>query len=171
MRLLLTSIGEDPTRDGLKETPARVARFWSEFIDYHPGKTDATFSHLVTDQMVVVKGMRVWSLCEHHLLPFSCDVTCGYIARGKVLGLSKFARIAHEAAHGLQIQERIAHQIADRIELLTDSADVAVVARGEHLCMAMRGIKTRAEMATSVMRGVFRYSQEGRQEFMALAGG
>ena len=166
---LLKAIGEDPERDGLRGTPGRVARFWKEFIDYNAGNCEAAFQHVTTDQMVVVSGMRVWSLCEHHLLPFSCDVTVGYIAQGKVLGLSKFARIAHEIAHRLQIQERIAHQIADSVEKLSGASDVAVLTRGEHLCMTMRGIKTRGTMGTSVMRGAFRHSPEARAEFMELA--
>lgn len=171
IRALLVAIGEDPCRDGLKDTPSRVARFWKEFIDYDAGNCTAAFQHVKTDQMIVVSGLRVWSLCEHHLLPFSCDITAGYIARGKVLGLSKFARIAHSVSHRLQIQERIVHQIADSVQHLTGANDVAVISKGEHLCMTMRGIKTQGTMATSVMRGSFRHSPEARAEFMELARG
>lgn len=119
-------------------------------------------------QMVVVSGMRVWSLCEHHLLPFWADVSIGYIADGRVLGLSKFARIAHKFAHRLQLQEQLVLQIADEIEAVTGTRNVAVIATGEHLCMTMRGVKTPAMMHSSVMRGVFRTDADARAEFLAL---
>lgn len=167
---LLVAIGEDPVRDGLSGTPARVASWWNEFIHYEPGNTDVTFEAITTDQMVVVTGVRVYSLCEHHLLPFWCDLSLGYIARDKVLGLSKFARIAHKYAHRLQIQERLVHNIADEIERLTGSPDVAVFGAGVHMCMVMRGIKTKGVMKTSVMRGMFFDVQKTRQEFLSLAG-
>ena len=167
-RELLLAIGEDPEREGLQGTPERVAGFWQEFIEYDPGNLDATFEAITTDQMVVVSGLRVWSLCEHHLLPFWCDISIGYIARDRVLGLSKFARVAHMLAHRPQIQERLVHQIADRIEKLTGSQDVAVMATGVHTCMIMRGIRTPGEMKTTVMRGVFFDKPEARQEFLSL---
>jgi len=118
--------------------------------------------------MVIVSGIKVWSLCEHHLLPFWCNITIGYIAKNKVLGLSKFGRIAHKYAHQLQIQEQLVSQIADEVCSVTDSNDVAVLAEGEHLCMTMRGIRTPAIMKSSVMRGVFRDKPEARQEFLDL---
>ncbi len=166
--LLLEAIGEDVTREGLKDTPDRVARYWKEFIDYRPGNTDTVFEAIATDQMVIVKGIRVWSLCEHHLQPFWCDISIGYIADKKVLGLSKFARIAQEAAHQLQLQERIVHDIAKRITELTSSPDVAVIGKGEHLCMKMRGIRSEGSMITSVMLGEFRNNASTRQEFLQL---
>ena len=101
---LLLAIGEDPSREGLVRTPHRWASWWQEFIEYDAGNTDVTFEMVRTDQMVVVSGIKIWSLREHHLLPFWCEVAIGYIADGKVLGLSKFARIAHMASHRLQIQ-------------------------------------------------------------------
>lgn len=169
IRQILRAIGEDEQREGLKDTPGRVARFWQEFINYDPGNVDVAFESVTTDQMVVVSGVKVWSICEHHLLPFQCAIAIGYIARDKVLGLSKFARIAHQMAHRLQIQERLVHVIADEVERLTESPDVAVVADGEHLCMSIRGIRTPATMTTSVMRGVFFSSPEARAEFLRLA--
>jgi len=107
---------------------------------------------------------------EHrpHLLPFWCDVTVAYIAEAKVLGLSKFARIAHQFAHRLQLQERLTHQIADEIQRVTGSADVFVVGRGEHLCMRMRGIKTPSIMSNSVVRGKFRDLPALRAEALSL---
>lgn len=163
------AIGEDPARDGLAGTPRRFANWWREFVAYDPGTTDTAFESVATDQMVVVSGIRVFSLCEHHLLPFWCDVAIGYVARDRVLGLSKFARVAHQCAHRLQVQERLTHQVADEITRLTGSGDVAVLARGTHLCMMMRGIRSPALMSTSVMRGVFLEKPSARDEFLKLA--
>ena len=167
-RALLLAIGENPDREGLQDTPKRFAKWWAEFIDYDPGETNRTFEAVTTDQMVVISGVKVWSLCEHHLLPFWADVSIGYIATDKVLGLSKFARIAHKFAHKLQIQERLTHEIADEVSKITQSENVAVVTTGEHLCMTMRGIKTGGLMTSSTMRGVFMAEPSARQEFLTL---
>jgi GTP cyclohydrolase IA len=167
-RELLVAIGEDPDREGLRDTPRRWADTWREFIEYEPGSTETTFSSVSADQMVCVSGMRVWSMCEHHMLPFWCDVSVGYITHDRVLGLSKFARIAHKFAHQLQLQERLGQQIADEVERITCSQDVAVVLKGEHLCMSSRGIRTPGLMTSSVMRGVFRAESETRSEFLGL---
>ena len=167
-RELLLALGEDPNREGLLDTPRRWADSWREFVEYDPGTTETLFSSISTDQMVCVSGMRVYSFCEHHLLPFWCDVSIGYIAAKHVLGLSKFARIAHQFAHRLQLQERLGHQIADEITRITSSEDVAVVLKGEHLCMVSRGIRTPGLMTSSVMRGVFRAESEARLEFLRL---
>jgi GTP cyclohydrolase I len=167
-RELLQALGEDPTREGLLDTPRRWADAWREFIEYDPGVTDTSFASVSTDQMVCVSGMRVSSFCEHHLLPFWCDVSIGYITADRVLGLSKFARIAHQFAHRLQLQERLGQQIADEITRITGTRDVAVVLRGEHLCMVSRGIRTPGLMTSSVMRGVFRSESEARMEFLRL---
>lgn len=167
-RELLVALGEDPDREGLQGTPRRWADWWREFIEYDPGTTDTTFSALSTDQIVCVSGMRVFSLCEHHLLPMWCDVSIGYIPGDKVLGLSKFARIAHQFAHQLQIQERLGQQIADEISRITDTKHVAVLIKGEHLCMSSRGIRTPGIMTSSVMRGNFRTDHGLREEFMQM---
>jgi GTP cyclohydrolase IA len=167
-RELLIAIGEDPDREGLCETPRRWANAWREFIEYDPGTTETTFESVSTDQMVCVSGMRVSSLCEHHLQPFWCDVAIGYITHERDLGLSKFARIAHQFAHRLQLQERLGHQIADEVTRITGSPDVAVVLKGEHMCMTSRGIRTPGTMTSSVMRGVFRAESETRAEFLRL---
>ncbi|QBD83804.1 hypothetical protein EPA93_47285 [Ktedonosporobacter rubrisoli] len=106
--------------------------------------------------------------CEHHLMPFWCDVSIGYITGNKVLGLSKFARIAQQCAHRLQLQERLGQQIADEVSRITQTEDVAVVLTGEHLCMTARGIRTPGLMTSSVMRGVFRAESETRMEFLQL---
>jgi GTP cyclohydrolase I len=167
-RMILTAIGEDPTREGLRGTPSRYARWWQEFIEHDSGNRVAVFEPITTDQMVVVSGMDVWSICEHHLLPFSSRVTVGYIAEDRVLGLSKFARIAHRHAHKLQIQERLVHEIADEVQTLAQTKNVGVLAQGEHLCMSMRGARTPATMTTSVLRGIFRYSADARAEFLSI---
>lgn len=167
-RDLLLAIGEDPSREGLRDTPARWARWWREFIEYQPGNLGTAFEAITTDQLVAVTGIKVWTLCEHHLLPFWCTVSFGYIARDKVLGLSKFARIAHAEAHKLQIQERLVHTIADKVAELTGSPDVAVIGTGQHLCMVMRGVKTPGLMHSSVMRGRFRESGKVREEFLSF---
>jgi GTP cyclohydrolase IA len=168
---LLEAIGEDPNREGLVGTPRRWAGWWREFIEYDCGNVDVSFESVVTDQLVVVTGIPVWSLCEHHLLPFRCEVSVGYLTGGRVIGLSKIARVAQRYAHRLQIQERMVHQIADEIEAIVgDSTGVAVIARGVHLCMVMRGVRTPGSMVTSVMRGRFMDSAELRQEFLSLVG-
>ncbi|MFJ2211771.1 GTP cyclohydrolase I [Streptomyces sp. NPDC101062] len=167
-RQLLVEIGEDPDRDGLKETPSRFARWWREFSDYDAGDTTTRFPVSTSGQVVIVSDIQVWSLCEHHLLPFNCSVTIAYKPLGEVLGLSKFARIAHRHAHRLQIQERLIQDIADEIGAVTGSPDVAVVAQGEHLCMSMRGIRTPARMTSSVFRGIFEEYGPARQELITI---
>lgn len=152
----------------MADTPNRAARWWSEFIDYEPGNCATTFPVDHVDQMVVVSGIDTWSLCAHHLLPFSATVSIGYIADDQVLGLSKFARIAHACAHRPTSQEHLVASIADKIEEATGSDDVAVTASGLHLCMAMRGIRTPATMTTSVARGRFREDQATRAEWFNL---
>lgn len=154
-RQLLLEIGEDPDREGLRGTPARYARWWREFVDYDPGSTETVFDSVTSGQLVQVDAIRVWSLCEHHLLPFWCDVSIAYVPGERLVGLSKFARIAHGQAHRLQIQERLTADIADAVEAVSGSPDVAVRATGEHLCMTMRGIRSEASMSTSVLRGAF----------------
>jgi GTP cyclohydrolase IA len=167
-RELLLAIGEDPDREGLRETPSRWADAWREFIEYDPGTTETTFASVASDQLVCVSGIRVASLCEHHLLPFWCDVSIGYIPNAKVLGLSKFARIAQQFAHRLQLQERLGEQIADEISRITGTQNVAVVLKGEHYCMTARGIRMPGRMTSSVMRGIFRTESQTRIEFLRL---
>jgi GTP cyclohydrolase I len=170
-RELLVAIGEDPDREGLRDTPTRYAKWWREFIDYEPGKVETAFALDNVDEMVAVTGMEVSSLCEHHLLPFNAVVNVAYIPEGEVLGLSKFARIAHRHAHKLQVQERLVQDIADEIVRLTGSKNVAVVVDGAHSCMSSRGIRTKGSMRTSVMLGVFKDQPETRAEFLSLVDG
>ncbi|WP_432047163.1 GTP cyclohydrolase I [Streptomyces asiaticus] len=154
-RQLLKEIGEDPDRDGLRDTPTRFARWWREFINYEPGSVGTSFESVGTKQLVVVSDIQVWSLCEHHLLPFNCSVTIAYLPTDRLLGLSKFARVAHRRAHKLQVQERLVSEIAEDIAVLSGTEDVAVIAKGEHLCMTMRGIKAAAQMTSTAYRGKF----------------
>lgn len=167
-RELIVALGDDPDREGLRATPWRFARAWQEFMDYDEGETTHAFEAVTTDQMVVVTGMKVWSICEHHLLPFWCDLNIGYIAEDRVLGLSKFARIAHKHAHKLQLQERLCDNIASEIAAITGSFSVAVMARGQHFCTVMRGVKTPATLVTSVMLGDFRTCESTRAEFLEI---
>lgn len=164
---LLTALGEDPTREGLLETPRRIANFWREFIEYDAGKLDTTFAAVKHNQMVAVNGMRVWSMCEHHMLPFWCDISIAYIADDKVLGLSKFARIAHKHAHKLTLQEQLVSDIANELKKVLGTKDVAVMAKGEHLCMTMRGIRTPHRMISSALSGQF-HKADQRAEFFRL---
>src|SRR5256884_4599811 len=154
-RELLLAIGEDPDREGLRETPRRWADAWREFIEYDPGTTETTFASVSSEQLVCVSGIRVASLCEHHLLPFWCDVSIGYIPNAKVLGLSKFARIAQQFAHRLQLQERLGEQIADEISRITGTQNVAGGGKGGELCMAGSGVRFPAPMSVFVLRGGF----------------
>lgn len=154
----------------MKDTPRRVAKWWTEFLHYDAGTIDTVFPVEHVDQMVVVSGIDTWSLCAHHLLPFSATVTVGYIAQDHVLGLSKFARITHAQAHRPTSQESLVESIADEVTRVTGSPNVAVSASGLHLCMAMRGVRTPATMTTSVTRGAFRDKPETRSEWLAAVG-
>jgi GTP cyclohydrolase I len=165
---LLLILDEDPRRDGLRDTPQRFAKHWQEFLNYDAGKIETTFESISVDQMVAVSKIRVWSLCEHHLLPFWCDLSVGYITKAKVLGLSKIPRICQRHAHRLQLQERLVDDIATDLSRLTESPDVAVVGVGLHTCMAMRGIKSDSFMTSSVMRGRFKSNHHTRMEFLSL---
>jgi len=165
--LLLRACGYETDDPSIADTPARVARFWAEFLDGEQDRLGTTFASDKVDQLIVVSGIRVWSLCEHHLLPFSCDLAMGYLSGERVLGLSKFARIAHKYARQLQMQERLVAQIADDL-LSRVGENVAVVGAGEHLCATMRGVRTPALMTTSEMRGRFRDDATLRAEFMSL---
>lgn len=152
----------------MRDTPRRYAKWWAEFIGYDRGNASTTFPVEHVDQMVVVSGIDTWSLCAHHLLPFSATVSIGYIADSEVLGLSKFARIAHGCAHRPTSQEQLCADIADQITEVTGTHDVAVTASGLHLCMAMRGVRTPATMTTSVTRGLFREDERTRNEWFAI---
>jgi GTP cyclohydrolase I len=172
---ILQAVGENPGRDGLKRTPERVARMYTELLaGYHadPIKVvnDAIFE-VKYDEMVVVRDIEFYSLCEHHLLPFMGHAHVAYIPKGRVLGLSKIPRIVDIFARRLQVQERMTRQIADLIQEMLQPMGVAVVVEGLHLCMMMRGVqKHSARMTTSAMHGAFRTNLATRQEFLENIG-
>ncbi|MBV7674194.1 GTP cyclohydrolase I FolE [Streptomyces halstedii] len=153
-RQLLTALGEDPDRDGLKDTPQRVARWWAEFLEHDPGRTDTTFAHETLhaggDELVIVSGIVVYSLCEHHLQNMELTVAAGYRPRGRVLGLSKIARIARAHGHRLQLQERLMNGIAEDLLKVSGSPDVAVAVTGSHACMSARGVRAVGAVTTTV---------------------
>ena len=162
-------IGENPDRPGLRETPRRFADYWVEFIDYADDNTNTTFESVTIDQLVVVKGMRVLSICEHHLLPFHGKAHVAYLPRGKIVGLSKLARVVEAYSRRLQVQERLTQQIARCIQETLHPEGVAVVIEAFHLCMAMRGVeKQTAYMTTSTLLGAFRNDERTRQEFFSI---
>ena len=172
-RSWLEQIGEDPDREGLVDTPGRVARAWAFLTRGYQQSLEEVINGAVFEaegsEMVVVKGIEFYSMCEHHLLPFFGQVHIGYIPRKKVLGLSKFARIVEMYARRLQIQERLATQIAGAIERVVEPEGVAVVIEGVHLCMMMRGVeKQHSAATTSAMRGVFKTDAKTREEFLSL---
>lgn len=154
----------------MKDTPARYAKWWDQFLNEEPGNLGTVFPVDSVDQMVVVSGIETWSLCAHHLLPFSASVSIGYLANEKVLGLSKFARIAHYAARRPTSQEQLVADVTDMVQEIAGTEHVAVRASGTHLCMTMRGVKTPATMTTSVTRGAFRTEQATREEWLTLVG-
>lgn len=171
LRLLLSAFGEDPERTGLQRTPMRVAQMYKELLEGYRTDpvamvNDALFE-VTYDEMVLVRDIEFYSLCEHHLLPFMGRAHVAYLPRGKVIGLSKIPRVVDLFSRRLQLQERLTRQIADFINELLDPHGVAVVVEGLHLCAMMRGVqKHEARMTTSTMLGAFRSSIATRQEFL-----
>ena len=175
VRQLLVELGEDPDREGLVKTPMRVAKSLAFLTrGYRQNlKTvvnGAKFSS-GTNHMVILKDIELYSLCEHHMLPFYGKCAIGYISTGKVLGVSKLARIVDMFARRLQIQERMTEEIAEAVMRETNAEGVGVVIRAKHLCMMMRGVeKQNSEMTTSAVLGTFRSDVRARQEFLSLIG-
>jgi GTP cyclohydrolase I len=172
---LLGEIGEDPERDGLISTPRRVATAWRDLtagyeMNVEELLNDALFD-VAYDEMVIVKDIEIFSLCEHHLLPFFGKMHIAYIPRNKVIGLSKVARVADMYAKRLQVQERLTHQVAETIQKAVDPMGVGVVCEARHLCMMMRGVeKQHSATITSSMLGDFRDNPKTREEFLSLVG-
>jgi GTP cyclohydrolase I len=168
---LLRAVGEDPERDGLKNTPDRVARMYTELLSGYtdePGQiiNNALFD-INYDEMVIVRDIEFYSLCEHHMLPFIGRAHVAYIPKGKVIGLSKLPRIVDMYARRLQVQERMTRQIADFVQNTLSPHGVAVVVEAMHMCAMMRGVKKHdARMTTSAMHGSFRANLATRQEFL-----
>ena len=170
---MMTHLGENPGRDGLKETPYRVAKAFRELTrGYQQDPQQVLRSALfdVTyDEMVIVKDIEVFSLCEHHLLPFYGKLHVAYIPTDRVIGLSKTARMVDIFARRLQIQERLTQQVAESIQEAIEPAGVGVVCEAQHLCMMMRGVeKQHSSTITSAMLGVFRDNPKTREEFLTL---
>ena len=174
VRQLLVELGEDPGRDGLLKTPARVVKSLAFLTRGYRQTPRGVLNNAVfetgSNHMIVLRDIEVYSMCEHHLLPFYGTCAVGYIARGKVLGVSKIARIVDCFARRLQIQERLTEQVAEAIQDAANAEGVGVVFRCRHLCMMMRGVeKQNSEMVTSAMLGSFREDEKVRQEFLSLA--
>jgi GTP cyclohydrolase I len=169
----LELIGEDPTREGLLRTPERMAKAWAFLTKGYRESLEEIVNGAVFEaegsEMVVVKGIEYYSMCEHHLLPFFGKVHVGYIPRKKILGLSKFGRITDMFARRLQVQERLAVQIAQAIWDILEPVGVGVVIEGQHLCMMMRGVeKQHSSTTSSAMLGSFRENAKTRGEFLSL---
>jgi GTP cyclohydrolase IA len=173
--MILEAIGEDPDREGLRDTPKRVARMYQEVF---AGLHDDPSRHLKVqfsedhEEMVIVKDIPVYSMCEHHLVPFYGKAHVAYIPRkGKVTGLSKIARVVEGFAKRPQLQERLTSQIADSVMDVLDARGVLVVIEAEHMCMTMRGVKKPgSKTLTSAVRGIFKTSQATRAEGFSLIG-
>lgn len=175
VRMILEAVGEDPDRDGLLETPRRVAKMYAEMFS---GLTQDPARHLqVTfpenyDEVVLVRDIRFASMCEHHLLPFSGVAHVAYIPNGRVTGLSKLARVVDEVSRRPQVQERLTQQVADLIETELESKGVAVIVSAEHSCMSIRGVrKPGSQTVTSAVRGLFKTNPASRAEVMSLIRG
>jgi GTP cyclohydrolase IA len=173
---LLSEMGENPARQGLKKTPARVAKSYEYLTRGYKANVREIINNAVFDEeydeMVVIKDIDIYSLCEHHLLPFYGKCHVAYLPKGKIIGLSKIPRIVDVFARRLQVQERLTHQVAECLKKALDPLGVAVVIEAFHLCMAMRGVeKQNAKCVTSAMLGAFRSDRGTRAEFMNLVNG
>jgi GTP cyclohydrolase I len=172
-RELLTRLGEDPTRDGLLDTPKRMAKSM-EFLTrgYTMDAREVLHNALFDvdyDEMVIVKDIEFFSMCEHHLLPFFGKAHIAYVPNGKVIGLSKIPRLVDMFARRLQVQERLTRQIADAIDEAIHPQGVAIIVEAQHLCMMMRGVeKQHSSTTTSAMLGVFKSQLQTRNEFLSL---
>lgn len=175
IRTLLAELGEDPERAGLVGTPERVRRMYAELTDGYATDPEALLNgaafEVDYDEMVVVRDIEFYSLCEHHLLPFFGRAHVGYLPRGRIIGLSKIPRIVDMYAHRLQVQERMTQQVAAFLMERLDPKGVACVIEATHLCTVMRGVrKQEATMVTSAMLGTFRADARTRSEFLTFIG-
>ena len=172
---LLEEIGEDPKREGLIKTPLRVAKAWNFFSNGYKQNLDDIINNAIFDEdskdMVVVRDVEFFSLCEHHLLPFFGKAHVAYIPDGKVIGLSKIPRIIDMFSRRLQVQERLTRQISETVKDVLEPVGVAVIMEGQHMCMQMRGVEKQSSLATtSSMLGKFRESDRTRAEFLSIIG-
>jgi len=172
VRSILTAVGEETDRDGLIDTPRRVARMYEELLSGYNTDPITLLNNALFDaeydEMVVVRGIEFHSLCEHHMLPFTGEASVGYLPGAKIVGLSKIPRIVDMFARRLQVQERLTKQIAETINTLVQPRGVAVVVNGSHMCSVMRGVKKQnSEMVTSSMLGEFKINSSTRNEFLS----
>jgi len=170
---ILQEIGEDPDRNGLKDTPKRAAKAMQFLMQGYGMDIDEVINNALfdsdTDEMVIVKNIELYSMCEHHMLPFIGKCHIAYLPKNKVIGLSKIARIVEVFARRLQIQENLTNEIANCIIEKTEAAGAAVIIEAQHMCMMMRGVeKQNSVMTTSCMLGTFRKSPSTRNEFLSL---
>lgn len=170
---IIRAMGENPEREGLRDTPARAAKAMAYLTSGYSKTLEEVVNNAIftsdNDQMVIVRDIELYSLCEHHMLPFIGKCHIAYLPNGKVVGLSKLARITDMYARRLQIQENLTKQIADAIQSVTDAKGVGVVIEAKHMCMMMRGVeKQNSTMTTSVMLGTMRENQASRSEFLQL---
>ena len=172
VREILQAVGEDPDREGLRETPARVARMYAELfsgLHHDPRELLAKKFTQKYDEMVLVKDIRFASMCEHHLLPFFGRAHVAYLPKGKIVGLSKLARVVEVVSHRPQVQERMTEEIAELLMEESGARGVAVVLEATHTCMTVRGVRKPDSLCTtSAMRGTFRENASSRSELMAL---
>ena len=172
---LLEEIGEDPKREGLIKTPLRVSKAWKFFSNGYIQNLDDIINNAIFNEdskdMVVVRDVEFFSLCEHHLLPFFGKAHVAYIPDGKVIGLSKIPRIIDMFSRRLQVQERLTRQISETVKDVLEPVGVAVIMEGQHMCMQMRGVEKQSSLATtSSMLGKFRESDRTRAEFLSIIG-
>ncbi|HEY4669347.1 MAG TPA: GTP cyclohydrolase I FolE [Tepidiformaceae bacterium] len=172
---LLAAIGEDPNREGLLETPRRIADMYAEIfggLEIDPTEYLKVGFEVAHDEMVILRDIPFYSMCEHHFLPFHGEAHVGYVPDGRVVGISKLARVVEAFARRPQIQEQLTSQVAEAIMEALQPDGVAVVIEAEHLCMTMRGVKKPgSRMVTSAMRGQFKRSSVTRAEFLSLVSG
>ena len=172
---LLRAIGEDPDRDGLRDTPRRIAEMYAEIFSglaIDPSEYLKVSFEVEHDEMVILRNIPFYSMCEHHFLPFHGEAHVGYVPDGRIVGVSKLARVVEGYARRPQVQEKLTSQVAEAIMDVLRPDGVAVVIEAEHLCMTMRGVqKPGSRMVTSAMRGQFRSSSVTRAEFLSLVHG
>ena len=172
VREILSAVGEDPDRDGLLETPGRVARMYAELfsgLHSNPGRHLKKVFEETYDELVLVRDISFNSMCEHHLLPFMGVAHIGYLPNGRVTGLSKLARVVEEVSHKPQVQERMTHQIADLVEDVLDAKGVVVVLEATHTCMTIRGVRKPGSLTvTSAVRGLLKTNISSRAEALSL---
>lgn len=174
-RELLVELGENPDREGLLKTPERVAESWAFLTSGYTSNLEKVINGAVfeseVNNMILCRDIEVYSMCEHHMLPFFGTCTIGYIARHKVIGVSKLARIVDHYSRRLQIQERLTAQIARAVKEAVDAEGVGVILKAKHMCMTMRGVeKQHSSMTTSTVLGCFHKDTATRTEFLTLAG-